>query len=326
MERRPCFIYREGEHFRLPPKFDDAPPKLCDFAALGAGGHPQPHPQVFYPVADPAEAAFFLFPYDIGHYVDALMAPQMEALIGALPYYAGRETRHIICDGGDLTAGIDIPACLFKISLTRQNAHTAVGNWYDLPAHSAGAKPAFNWGEIRHDCSFVGNITSPARQAALLSLRHEAADLRLKIDLDDSLYLEGGYYFSREQTSEQKSARQELYLEATRRSLTVLCPPGIGPHSLRMYETMHLGRIPVIFGAEAVYPFADEIDYSAFCLAIPSTEIMHTGRILKEFLAAHAPEKLHEMCALACKTWNTRLAPQKKLPALLAAAARKYGF
>lgn len=326
MEKLPCFIYRAGEHFNLPPKFDDDPPKLCDFAHLDENGAILPHSQVFYAVENPAEAAFFLFPYDIGHYVDACLTEQLDAMLAALPYYAGRERRHIVCDGGDLGASVSLPVCLFKVSLTRQNAHMAVGNWYALPAHSAEARPVFNWADIRYDCAFVGNITHPLRRAALLSLQHETTDLRLKIDVDDSLYLEGAYYFSREQTAEQKSARQRLYLEATRQSLTVLCPPGISPHSVRMYETMHLGRIPVLFGEEAVYPFADEIDYAAFCLTVPSAEIMHTGRTLKDFLRSRPLEELQAMCALACKTWNTRLGPAKKLPALLAAARKKYGI
>lgn len=324
MEKLPCYIYRDGEHFTLPSKFDDSPPKLCQFAVLDDAGRPAPHPQVFRQVEKPDEAALFLFPWDIGHYVDALMADEMEALIRALPCYPGRELRHIVCDGGDLTHSINIPARLFKISLTPKNAGSAVGTWYDLPFYCANEKASFNRQEIRYDCAFVGNITNPLRKAAILSLQHQCEGLRLKIDLDDSLYLQDGYYFQRERTPEQLAARQRLYLDATRQSLAVLCPPGIGPHSIRMYETMHLGRVPVLFDTGAVYPFADDMDYSAFCLFIPGDRVMDTGSILRKELAARHPEELCEMGVLACKTWNSRFAPEKGLPELLKAASARY--
>lgn len=324
MERPPCFIYRTGEHFTLPGKFDDDPPKLCEFAVLDETGRPAPNPLVFSRTENPADAAFFIFPWDIGHYVDALMLADMEALISSLPYYKGRERRHIVCDGGDLTDTLSIPARLFKISLTRQNAALAVGSWYDLPEHAAHAAPSFDWSEIRYDCAFVGNLTSPLRKAAVLSLRHQPAGLRLKIDLDDSLYFEGEYYFSRERTLEQQAERQKIYLDATRQSLTVLCPPGIGPHSVRLYETMSLGRIPVLFDNGSVYPFADEVDYAAFCFSLPTAEVINTGALLRERIASRSPEELHEMCAKACRAWNKYLSPKVKLPKLLNAANAKW--
>lgn len=324
MKKLPCFIYRAGEHFTLPPKFDEASPKLCEFAIPDSAGRPTPHPQVFYPVDKPEDAAWFLFPYDIGHYVDALFLPQLEALLYALPYYRGRERRHIVCDGGDLPDTLSIPACLFKVSLTRQNAGRAIGTWYELPEHTAAARASFDWGTLSYDCAFVGNMTNPLRKAALLSLQHQGGGLRLKIDLDDSLYFKGDYYYSYEQSPEQKAARQKIYLEATRQSLTVLCPPGIGPHSIRLYETMHLGRIPVTFGEDAVYPFSAEIDYNSFCLNIPMAELMNTGSLLQTWLSECAPGQLHEMCVTACRAWNKYLAPDTKLPRLLSAADKMW--
>lgn len=326
MDKLPCFIYRDGEHFNLPRKFDEAPPKLCEFAELDETGRPRPHPAAFYPVENPEDAAVFLFPWDIGHYVDALLTAELDALLAALPYYPGRERRHLVCDGGDRTATISAPACLFKISLTRQNADAAIGNWYALPEHVAEARPSFDWAGIRYDCAFVGNVTCPLRKAAILGLQRESAGLRLKIDLDDSLYFAEGYYYSREQSPERLAERRALYLEATRRSLSVLCPPGIGPHSIRLYETMRLGRIPILFDNEAVYPLADAVDYPAFCLTIPAGEALRCGSILRDWLGAHSPEELREKCVLACRSWNMHLAPEKKLPRLLAEAAKRHGL
>ncbi|MDL2210815.1 glycosyltransferase family 47 protein [Desulfovibrio sp. OttesenSCG-928-O18] len=326
MRTIPCFFYRDGEHFTLPPEFSAAPPNPCAFVVAGEGGSVMPDPRWFTPVSDPAKAEVFLFPWDIGQYIDAGASAVIWRVIAALPYLSGRENRHIVCDDGDFTQPPPLPVALFKISVTKAIAAACVSMPYALPAHMAHEAPSFDWSQIRYDTSFVGNITNAARPAAVASIKKQAPELRFFADVDNSFVVRDGYFFNTRVSGDpaKTARRQELFRASLKESLTVLCPPGVGPHSIRLYETMSMGRVPVLFGDDAVYPLAKLVGYEDFCLVIPHDEIMNTGNILKAWLAAKGEETLHEMGVAACRAWNRYLVPEKVHGFLLAEARTRF--
>lgn len=55
----------------------------------------------------------------------------------------------------------------------------------------------------------------------------------------------------------------------------VLCPKGDGNYSIRFFETLSLGRIPILIDTDMALPLEGELDYSKFVLRIPHTEL-HT--------------------------------------------------
>ncbi|MDR0826996.1 MAG: glycosyltransferase family 47 protein [Desulfovibrio sp.] len=325
MPAYPCFIYREGEHFTLPRELRFTPPNLCEFALQDDSGRIIPHPQVFYETPNPDEAAFFLFPWDIGKFMDSGKSLAVEAVIASLPYLRGRERRHIVCDDGDGVAISRSGLCLFKISLKEQDRNEAVCSWYRLPAHVADDTPSFDWDAIRYDVSFVGNVTNVTRKAVALAVQRTEG-LRSRIDFDDAFKVEGQYFYNRAKAESALRGRQDLYRNIARMSFAVLCPPGVGPQSIRMYETMYLGRIPVIFGENTVYPLAGSVDYTSFCLRVASGDLLRAGERIRDWIGLQGRERLQEICVLACRTWNRYFTPEKKLPLLLEEAARLWGL
>ncbi len=188
-----------------------------------------------------------------------------------------------------------------------------------------GESPDFNRDRIRYDVSFVGNLTNILRKAAAASVRQQAPELRLLLDYDDSFGIADGYYYNTREGKDaaKTAARQALYRRSLKESLTVLCPPGVGPHSIRLYETMYMGRIPVVFGDEAVYPLENLIDYGGFCLRIPGDALMDTGNTLKDWLRRQSEDALMQRCVRACRAWNTYFAPDKLLGFMLEEARKK---
>lgn len=63
-------------------------------------------------------------------------------------------------------------------------------------------------------------------------------------------------------------------------SLTI---KGDGNYSLRFYEILSLGRIPLFIDTECVLPLEDIIDYTDFCVFINYKEMNKTDEILKRF-------------------------------------------
>lgn len=326
MERPSCFVYCEGEHFALPGELAASPRALCEFARQDEAGRIAPLPGLFRPAARPEDADFFLFPYGIGLYNDTDRLEEAAKVIAALPFFSGREKRHIVFDDGDRAECLDLGLCLFKYSVSKQTARLAVSNALPLPAHVARDKPEFDFEGIRHDVSFVGNLTHEARRAAVLSIQKQAPELRLKADFDDAFHTEGRHIRIRQRSAEENAARENLYRKSVKESWTVLCPPGVGLQSFRMYETMYLGRIPVLFGDQTVYPFERDIDYAAFSLRIGGKDILNTGSLLAAWLGGLEAGALRAKCVLACKTWQRFFAPENKAPLLFKEAVRHFGL
>ncbi len=323
MKRLRCYLYREGRDFTLPEAFTgmslNRPEAAECVVELPGGGH-APLPEYFERVS-PDEAEVFLFPYDLGPILNCLFAEKTADFLRGLPYMKGREGRHVFSDNGDFPACILLPVLLFKRSLLKHadedrgqvtslarlqdhpNAPSVFITWYRLPDHVAADKPDFNPDHIRYDCSFVGGYSNIIRNMAVKSLERQE-DIRFYNGGFENMRLEGNSFHFLPQTPEESAERREIFRKVTKASLTVLCPPGVGPQSFRLYETMYYGRIPVLFTRKICYPYEDRIDYDAFCLFIEEGDISRAGQVLRRRLDEHSPEALWNKCVLACRTWN----------------------
>lgn len=92
-------------------------------------------------------------------------------------------------------------------------------------------------------------------------------------------------------SKEDKQSTSERYFENMQKSLYIICYRGTGNFSVRLYETMAAGRIPVILRSDDVLPFEDKIDWSVFPI-VPEQMIYKADKIIASFHAAHSAESL----------------------------------
>ena len=59
------------------------------------------------------------------------------------------------------------------------------------------------------------------------------------------------------------------YLENMKNNTFILVARGAGNFSYRLYETMMMGRIPVIIDSDQVFPFENILNYDEFSIKIP---------------------------------------------------------
>ena len=71
----------------------------------------------------------------------------------------------------------------------------------------------------------------------------------------------------------QQKYRLVDYIENMQNNIFILTPRGAGNWSLRLYETMAYGRIPVLYDSEMLLPFSDKINWN---------EIIIVGKSSKE--------------------------------------------
>jgi hypothetical protein len=88
----------------------------------------------------------------------------------------------------------------------------------------------------------------------------------------------------------------ELYAAASRRSVFVLCPRGYGVCSIRLFETMMLGRVPVILSDDWTPPA--DVDWNGFSVCIRERGDPRLLERLQDLLP-----RAKEMGSLARQTW-----------------------
>lgn len=62
-----------------------------------------------------------------------------------------------------------------------------------------------------------------------------------------------------------------------------LCVKGSGNFSVRFYETLSLGRIPLVVDTDNVFPLEEKINYREFCLFVSYKNLDKIGKLLLDF-------------------------------------------
>lgn len=197
------------------------------------------------------------------------------------------------------TLGPSIERWQYHPALCRPFAY--VTREYRNDAVERGPLPAD--AERRYLFSFAGASDTHPVRARILALR--APDARL---------IDTGAQRAWELRGEQRRRYESAYVDACRNSAFILCPRGAGPSSYRLYESMQLGRAPVVV-SDMWVPHAGP-DWDAFCIRVPERDVER----LPELLRARAGEA-RAMGERARREWERWVAPAVALRRLVEAAA-----
>jgi hypothetical protein len=317
----PCYLYKEYCDFVYPEEYialhGHRRHDISEFLLLDADGNLYPHPEYFTEVT-PEQAEVYIFPHDIGMVNDYLGGEKTTVFLKQLPYMKYHERYNIITDGGDFSRCINIPVCLLKKSVLAEKTDYlpsvpfvvhqdspeqpyCIVTWYNTSEHVCMDKPDFTFTSLRYDASFVGGYSNYTRQVACKSAEREEKLTFYNGGFNKIIFKEK-FFFYKEVSLEEQRKRERLFRNITKASLTVLCPPGIGPQSVRLYECLYYGRIPVLFLREIRYPLEHLINYEDFCLFIDKEDIVRTGEIVRDFIMRHSREELYRKCIQARKT------------------------
>jgi len=136
--------------------------------------------------------------------------------------------------------------------------------------------------------SFYGALSSPSRQE-IIKLTHPRASIRLSTH---KMYV-----------ADKPKQPQQEYAELLSDSKFVLCPRGISSSSIRLFETLKAGRVPVILSDNWVRPIG--CDWDKFAVFVPENEVASIPALL-EREEANWPEKAR----MARQVWEELFAPQ----------------
>ncbi|WP_420457543.1 exostosin domain-containing protein [Rubrivirga sp.] len=115
--------------------------------------------------------------------------------------------------------------------------------------------------ETRWLFSFVGDSRTHALRRRIFALAHPRALLE-DTSVKSTARSEGGAKMEEFQSS---------YSESIQDSLFVLCPSGVSPSTVRLFEVMKTGRVPVILSDEWVPP--EGPDWASFSVRVSESEL-----------------------------------------------------
>ncbi len=88
-----------------------------------------------------------------------------------------------------------------------------------------------------------------------------------------------------------------------------LCMRGGGNFSVRFYETLCLGRIPIFIDTDCLLPFQDQIDYKALFPWIDISDLPHAAEIVRDFHARLSAEDFLERQKACRQLWLAHMTP-----------------
>jgi glycosyltransferase involved in cell wall biosynthesis len=259
-------------------------------------------PDLFRMSESPDEADFFVFPYLLDELIESAGVQSVAAWLKQLPYYAGAAERHLFMTLHDSSEPFGMPSCFFRASI-KPSANDSKAYALPYPVDNFQDRCHFEPARIRYDVSFVGFIgdavSGPVRRAVVASLQQSSL-LRAHVSVSERFH---GF-----EEPDVRLQRRELFVDSLASSWLVICPRGAGENSYRFFETLSMGRIPVLLSDDCLLPFEESIDYDSIVLKIPEHAADRTAEILHQWLAAQTRESLIERCKKARKVWEQYLA------------------
>jgi len=275
-------------------------------------------------VADPAQADDLLIPHNF---------PSVRHRPDSLRKYAELSRklnkRIIVIAHGDSDAPVDLPnAVVFRTSLYRFRKRE---NEIAMPAYAVdllrGEQIALRkksdlpvvgfcgWTYYKNPKNAVATLVKDAlvgaraflfRDARLAALKKGLTFRRVSVDiLRKSTAVRTNFILRSSYSGHLQTIRLDPVQarEEYRRNLLdadlALAVKGDGNYSYRLYEALSLGRVPLFLDTECVLPLEQHLDYSAFMVRVPFTDLRHVDHIAAAFWNGLTDERFAEMQRMA---------------------------
>ncbi|MBI1998844.1 MAG: GtrA family protein [Parcubacteria group bacterium] len=265
-------------------------------------------------VREPANADFFLLPHSYFS-ARAVARDYVENFI-RLAEKHGKKV--VLFSEGDTDESIAIPhAVVFR---TSQYAHKKQRNEIIMPpqvyAEDVLCESAFSLRAKRAKpvVSFCGwSEMGTLKQKTKFFLRNAYADARMflgdphaeaskqgiyfrkramhfleKSPLVETSFLKRDFFSVNKHTIKlPREVLRSQYIENIAHSDFVLAPKGDGNFSIRFYEALALGRIPVLIDTESILPLEAEIPYNEYIVRVPHQKISFIGAYIAHYYNQH---------------------------------------
>lgn len=252
-------------------------------------------------VDSPDDADFFLVPWLFNVLNPGLSAWHREEcmarVLHSLTAFEGAESRHVIFMLGDSSHRPDCCArsVVFMPSCLRGTGAFALPYFADPPD-----RPPLPIHECSFDVGFQGATTtgSGLRGRLVDALR---SSTRFSVDCHPTNgYFHATYFWD---DHARLSARYREHLDHCQ---FIACPRGDGLSSLRFFEALAWGRIPILMADQTALPLEGVIPYHEFVVRIPEADLENWEAWVEDFLTLHPDlERASRLAAATSRRWFT---------------------
>jgi hypothetical protein len=162
---------------------------------------------------------------------------------------------------------------------------------------------------INHLLNFKIGIThnSPQTIQSTSLLRAQLLDdLETSNDVTANFIRREKYRAGVTSNKSEHNTTKEFY-DNIRDSHYVLCVRGGGNFSVRFYETLAMGRIPIFVNTDCLLPLSDQINWKKHCVWIESNEMHLTAQKVVEFHQRHTENSLNYLLKSNRELWEKML-------------------
>lgn len=284
-------------------------------------------------VDDISQADYVLMPYGYGRLLEVNPAKVRRIIEDAM-----RAKKKLLIDGsGDLELPINIPhAVILRVSRYRYNvrpneitvpfpAEDLLESYYDgqLQVRGKSEVPSVSftgWGKLSLKMRLKTHLKElPITAAALVEKKRRAehkglffreralAALQSTSGVDARISVLPSYSGHVKTMLGSVEDNRRAFVENLMDADYALCVRGDANASVRFYEALSLGKIPLFLDTACVLPLEDRIDYRAFSVFVDHAETARIGLKLREFHERCTPEYFEEMQRLARDTYRSYL-------------------
>jgi hypothetical protein len=137
-------------------------------------------------------------------------------------------------------------------------------------------------------------------RARVLALLSKSARVETKFLIRDK-YMGGARGVDRK---DPFSTMKLEYVDNIRDTDYTVCIRGTGNYSMRFYETLCLGRIPVFIDTDCVLPFDSTLDWKRYCVWVDQSEIPFVAEKVADFHAGLSQDDFVELQHACRKLWE----------------------
>lgn len=121
-------------------------------------------------------------------------------------------------------------------------------------------------------------------------------------------WFNGAFEGGRINRARMDESRRE-YVENMFASDYVLCTRGSGNYSIRFYETLSSGRIPVFINTDCVLPFEEWVDWKQYCVWVEERDVSRIPDKVAEFHESLSPAEFKDRQRACRRLWEEWLSP-----------------
>lgn len=149
-----------------------------------------------------------------------------------------------------------------------------------------------------------------SRVRALLELsRSPSVQTNFMLNGNSPFAWQCGYLLQNQGSSGIQQSRVD-YLNNLMRSDYIICARGTGNYSLRLYEALCCGRIPIFIDTDCVLPYDFHVDWKKYCIWVNESELSSIAEKVIDFHHKLSAQEFLELQYECRKLWKQWLSPE----------------